>query len=66
VLVAGEGVAGFAAQVEVDAANGQVHGRQAPGGKAISVLNVDSPVSNEILDKIKKLENILAVKVIRL
>ena len=41
-------------------------GRQTPGGKAISVFNVDSPVSVEIMDKIKKTENILAVKVIRL
>ncbi len=41
-------------------------GRQAPGGKAITVLNVDSPVSAELLEKIKKTENILAVKVIRL
>lgn len=41
-------------------------GRQTPGGQAISVLNVDTPVSGEILDKIKKLENILAVKIIRL
>jgi D-3-phosphoglycerate dehydrogenase len=41
-------------------------GRQTAGGKAISVLNIDSPASAEILNKIKKLENILAVKVIRL
>ncbi|MFH0826406.1 MAG: phosphoglycerate dehydrogenase [Candidatus Omnitrophota bacterium] len=41
-------------------------GREKPGAKAISVLNVDSPVSAEIADKIKKLENILAVKVIKL
>ena len=41
-------------------------GREKPGGRAITVLNVDSSVSAEILDKIKKLENILAVKVIRL
>jgi D-3-phosphoglycerate dehydrogenase len=41
-------------------------GREKPGGRAISVLNVDSPVSLEILDKIKKTENILAVKVIKL
>jgi len=41
-------------------------GRQAPGGKAISVLNVDSPVEGELLDKIKKTENILAVKIIKL
>ncbi len=41
-------------------------GRQAPAGKAITVLNVDSPISAELLDKIKKTENILAVKVIKL
>jgi D-3-phosphoglycerate dehydrogenase len=41
-------------------------GRHSPGGKAISVLNVDSAVSGEILDKIKNIENILAVKVIKL
>ncbi len=41
-------------------------GREKPGGKAITILNVDSPVSAEIMDKIKKTENILAVKVIRL
>ena len=41
-------------------------GRDKPGGRAISVLNVDSPISAEILDKIKKTENILAVKIIRL
>jgi D-3-phosphoglycerate dehydrogenase len=41
-------------------------GREKPGGRAISVLNVDSPVSTEILDKIKKIENILSAKVIKL
>ncbi len=41
-------------------------GREKAGGKAISVLNVDSPVSAQIADNIKKLENILAVKVIKL
>ena len=41
-------------------------GREKPGGRAITVLNVDSSVSAEILDRIKKTENILAVKVIRL
>jgi D-3-phosphoglycerate dehydrogenase len=41
-------------------------GRDKPGGKSISVLNVDSPVSADILEKIKKTENILSVKVIRL
>ncbi|MFH0762635.1 MAG: phosphoglycerate dehydrogenase [Candidatus Omnitrophota bacterium] len=41
-------------------------GRDKRGGRAISVLNVDSPVSAAILDKIKKLKNILTVKVIKL
>jgi D-3-phosphoglycerate dehydrogenase len=41
-------------------------GRQAPGAGAITVLNIDSPVSPEILEKIKKTENILSVKVIKI
>jgi D-3-phosphoglycerate dehydrogenase len=41
-------------------------GREKPGGKAITVLNVDSPIAQEILEQIKKLENILNVKEIRL
>jgi len=41
-------------------------GRDTPGGKAISVLNIDTPVSPEILEKIRKTENILGVKVIRI
>jgi D-3-phosphoglycerate dehydrogenase len=40
-------------------------GRDKQGGKAISVLNVDSQVSPEVQDKIRQLENILTVKVIR-
>jgi D-3-phosphoglycerate dehydrogenase len=41
-------------------------GRKGPGGEAISVLNVDSPINLELLGKIKKIENILAVKLIKL
>lgn len=41
-------------------------GRKTPGGKAISVLNVDSPVSGEILDKIRKIENVLEVKIVKI
>jgi D-3-phosphoglycerate dehydrogenase len=41
-------------------------GRDKPGGKAISVLNVDSAISSDILEKIKKTENVLGVKVIKL
>ncbi|MFA5362292.1 MAG: phosphoglycerate dehydrogenase [Candidatus Omnitrophota bacterium] len=41
-------------------------GRKSLGGEAVSILNVDSVVSSELLEKIKKLENILSAKVIRL
>ena len=43
-LVAGEGVGGFATQVEVDAADGQVHRRQAPGG-GVGLLAEDGHVA---------------------
>jgi len=39
--------------------------RDKRGGKAISVINIDSAVTPEIMAKIKKLKNILAVKSIR-
>jgi len=41
-------------------------GRQQPGGKAISVFNVDSPINPEMLEKIRKVENILTAKVINI
>jgi D-3-phosphoglycerate dehydrogenase len=41
-------------------------GREKPGGQAVTLLNIDSPVSAEVLDKIKKTENILSVKVIKI
>jgi len=41
-------------------------GRDRPDGKAINVLNVDSVITPDILEKIRKLENILIAKVIRL
>lgn len=40
-------------------------GRNKPGDKAISVWSVDNQVTSEMQEKIKKLENILTVKVIR-
>ena len=45
---------------------GMTFGRESPGGKAISILNVDTCPTAEILEKIKKLDNILAVKAIKL
>jgi D-3-phosphoglycerate dehydrogenase len=41
-------------------------GRISAGGKAISVLNVDSPITPEILDKIRKIQNVLTAKVIKI
>ncbi len=41
-------------------------GRKIEGGEAVSLLNVDSPISPELMEKIRKLDNILAVKVIKL
>jgi len=41
-------------------------GRDKPDGKAISVLNVDCPISVVVGEKIKKLENILTVKGIKI
>jgi D-3-phosphoglycerate dehydrogenase len=41
-------------------------GREQAGGRAISVVNIDSPASEKLLKEIKKLPNILDVKVINL
>ncbi|MDP1852853.1 MAG: phosphoglycerate dehydrogenase [Candidatus Omnitrophota bacterium] len=41
-------------------------GREVRGGKAISVLNIDSAPSPDVLNQIKKIENISAVKMIKL
>jgi D-3-phosphoglycerate dehydrogenase len=41
-------------------------GRKEPGGEAISVLNVDNLISQNLLDEIKSIENVLAVKLVKL
>jgi D-3-phosphoglycerate dehydrogenase len=41
-------------------------GRTEAGGRAITVINVDSPVSADVLKKIAETENILSVKLINL
>jgi D-3-phosphoglycerate dehydrogenase / 2-oxoglutarate reductase len=41
-------------------------GREAPGGLAISVVNIDSPVTQSQLEEIRSLPNILSVKVVNL
>ncbi len=41
-------------------------GRETPGGRAISVVTIDTPATPQILDKIKSLPNILSLKRITL
>lgn len=41
-------------------------GREKPGGQAVSVLNVDSPIPQKVLEKIKKSKNIFDAKLIKL
>lgn len=41
-------------------------GREKRGGRAISVISIDTPASKELLSKIKKLPNVLSVKQIHL
>lgn len=41
-------------------------GREMPGGKAISVIGIDSPVSSELLNRIRRLPNVLSAEQIRL
>jgi len=41
-------------------------GREKKGGRAISIVSVDSPVSEDIVKKIKRLPNVLSVKQIYL
>lgn len=46
---------------------GRMHfGRETPGGLAISVVNIDSPVDDRILEELKQLPNILDVKLLYL
>jgi D-3-phosphoglycerate dehydrogenase len=41
-------------------------GREKVGGEAVMVLNVDSPVSDEIIEEIKRVENIFDVMLVKL
>jgi D-3-phosphoglycerate dehydrogenase len=41
-------------------------GRLEPGGRAVTVLNVDSPISAKILQEVERIENILKVRVIKI
>jgi D-3-phosphoglycerate dehydrogenase len=41
-------------------------GREKQGGLAMSVVSIDSPPSDSLMDKIKKLKNVLSVKLIKI
>jgi D-3-phosphoglycerate dehydrogenase len=41
-------------------------GRTEKGGQAVSVWNVDSPISKEVLDELKKNKNIYGMKLVKL
>lgn len=45
---------------------GMSFGREAKGGKAITVLNVDSDVPKKVLDEIRSAKNIQEVKLVKL
>ena len=45
---------------------GMTFGRKKRGGEAITVLNVDSPVSEELVNRLKRLKHIFEVRAIKL
>ena len=45
---------------------GMSNGRDAPGGTAITVINVDNHVPPNVLDKVRKLRHVLDAKLIKL
>ena len=40
-------------------------GREHQGGKALALLLVDNPVKNDVIDQVRKLDNIITAKVVR-
>jgi len=42
-----------------------VLGREKPGGRAVSVVNVDSAIPTPILDQIRRIPNIVYAKVVK-
>jgi D-3-phosphoglycerate dehydrogenase len=41
-------------------------GRESQGGRAMSVVSVDSAISDELMDKVRKLPNVLSAKQVRI
>jgi len=46
--------------------SGMQFGREKPGGKAISILNIDNHVDQDMLKKFKELPNVVSVKLVSL
>ena len=44
---------------------GMTNGREAPGGAAITVVNIDNPVPPQVLEQVKQLTHVLDAKLIR-
>jgi D-3-phosphoglycerate dehydrogenase len=44
---------------------GMVLGREKPGGRAVSVVNVDSAIPTPVLDQIRRIPNIVYAKVVK-
>ena len=40
-------------------------GRERPGGRAVSVVNVDTPIPTHVMDEIRRLPNIVFVKLVK-
>jgi D-3-phosphoglycerate dehydrogenase len=40
-------------------------GREHQGGKALALLLVDNPVKNDVIDQVRKIDNIITAKVVR-
>jgi hypothetical protein len=41
-------------------------GREKQGGRAMSIVSIDSPVSDEVMAKVRQLPNVLSAKMIRI
>jgi D-3-phosphoglycerate dehydrogenase len=58
-------IGNFLGRHQINIASMQL-GREKPGGKAISVIGIDTPVSADLLQEIRKLPHILSAKQIKL
>jgi len=45
---------------------GMTNGREKPGGMAVTVLNVDTPIPSAVMARIKKAKHVIDAKLIKL